>query len=67
MSGLRVRVLGFLDRWLHRLNVPKRLWWRLCDAYDLALGTPDRPENFPRRHGETRSLKEDHEQREFPD
>lgn len=23
---------------------------RTCDAYDLALGVPDTPENFPDRH-----------------
>lgn len=37
------------DKLLHRLHVPERLWWRLCDAYDLSLGVPDTPENFPRR------------------
>jgi hypothetical protein len=43
-------MLEFMDNWLHRLRVPKALWWRLCDAYDLSLGTPDTSQNFPRRH-----------------
>jgi hypothetical protein len=47
-------VLAALDRLLHRLRVPHRLWWRLCDAHDLALGVPDTPENFPLRHGYVR-------------
>lgn len=49
-----VRLLAFADRVLHALRVPHRLWWRLCDAYDLSLGVPDTPENFPRRHGYSR-------------
>ena len=40
-----------LDGLLHRLRIPHRFWWQLCDAYDLSLGTPDTPDNFPRRHG----------------
>jgi len=48
----RFRALRALDTWGHRLHLE---WlpgfWRLCDAYDLALGAPDTAENFPRRHG----------------
>jgi hypothetical protein len=46
--------LAYVDRALHALRVPHRFWWRLCDAHDLALGVPDTPENFPRRHGYVR-------------
>jgi hypothetical protein len=46
-----VSALAFVDNLLHRLHVPERLWWRLCDAHDLSLGVEDTPENFPRRHG----------------
>jgi hypothetical protein len=46
------RLLRVVDTMGHALSLT---WlpgfWRICDAYDLSLGTPDNPENFPRRHG----------------
>ncbi len=50
-SILQIRLLASLDSLLHRLHVPHRFWWKLCDAYDISLGVADTPENFPHRHG----------------
>lgn len=45
-------LLWWLDTLGHALHLTwVRGFWRLCDAYDLSLGTPDTPENFPRRWG----------------
>lgn len=46
-----MNALSALDSLLHRLGIPHKFWWRICDAHDLALGVPDTPQNFPRRHG----------------
>lgn len=47
-------VLSWADSFMHWLAARggRHFYWSwLCDRMDIALGVPDKPENFPERHG----------------
>ncbi len=49
-SETRDRLLWLADTVGHKIGADRLPWfWRICDAYDLSLGAPDTPANFPRR------------------